>query len=355
MTTSVEKQYGLEDKNCFDFLRVIFCTIIIFSHLYELSQCKDLNFLSFFHDIGIMALQAFFIISGFLVAKSYQRTSTLKKYFIKRAKRLFPAYIFLLLLTVIIMSLFSKYSFFDYFKNTDIYKYFAWNIMFLNFMHPCLPGVFENNLLCSVNGSLWTLKVEESFYIALPLIFYFIRKTKRTIIVFAAIYFSSLLYWYIMADILNKPLLAKQMPGYLAFFITGIFFYLNLNYVLTNKKKLFALVIISLVTTCFFSFQINILYPAAFGLLIVIIAYSLPVFNNFGKYGDFTYGLYIYHFPIIQVFRQYDLFEKYNAVAMAIVVVAITFLFAAFSWFFIERRFLDRFKKRNMKLIMTEC
>jgi peptidoglycan/LPS O-acetylase OafA/YrhL len=351
MTTFVQKQYNIEDENCFDFLRIIFCAIIILSHLYELSQCEKLKFLSFFYEIGILGLQAFFIISGFLVAKSYRRTSTLKKYFVKRIKRLFPAYLFLLLVTVVGISFFSKLSFFDYFTNIDVYKYLAWNAIFLNFMHPCLPGIFENNLLCSINGALWTLKVEESFYIVLPLIFYLIKKAKKVSTILLIIYFSSLLYWYVMDDVFNKPLLAKQMPGYLAFFSVGIFLNLNLDYVLKYSKRLFVIAIISLLFTYFFRFQINILYPAAFGLLIIIIAYNISFLNNFGKYGDFTYGLYIYHFPIIQIFRQYNLFEKYNPIIMAIVVILITLFFAMFSWFFIEKRFLDRFKKSNRKII----
>jgi peptidoglycan/LPS O-acetylase OafA/YrhL len=77
----------------------------------------------------------------------------------------------------------------------------------------------------------------------------------------------------------------------------------------------------------FFRFQIDVFYPAALGLLVIIAAYSLPFLNNFGKYGDFTYGLYIYHFPIIQLFRQYDLFEKYNPILMAIAVILITLFF----------------------------
>lgn len=353
MIVSVSKQYDLEDKNCFDFLRVVFCLIIILSHLYELSQSEKLKFLSFFYEIGILGLQAFFIISGFLVAKSYRRTSTLKKYFVKRAKRLFPAYLFLLLVTVVSISFFSRLSFLDYFTNTDVYKYLVWNAVFLNFMHPCLPGVFENNILCAVNGSLWTLKVEESFYIVLPIIFYLIRKTKKASAILLIIYFSSLLYWYIMDDIFDKPLLAKQMPGYLAFFAVGIFLNLNLTYVLKYSKKLFIMAIISLLLTYFFRFQINILYPASFGLIIIVIAYNFHFFNAFGKYGDYTYGLYIYHFPIIQLFKEYDLFEKYDPIMMVLAVILITLSFAMFSWFFIEKRFLDRFKNSNRKIISS--
>jgi len=275
MATPNLRDYNIEDKNCFDFLRIVFCADIIIAHLYELSQCKKLDFLSVFLDIGIFGLQAFFIISGFLVAKSYRRTSTLKRYFVKRAKRLFPAYLFLLFITVVVLSFFTRLSFLDYFTNS----------IFLNFMHPCLPGLFENNLLCAVNGALWTLKVEEGFYIVLPLIFYAIIKSRKPALVLISLYSFSLLYWFVMIFYLNQPLLAKQLPGYLSYFVTGIFLNLNLKYVLEHRKILFLTALVSLSITNFFSFQINILFPAAFGLLIIILAYSLPFFNNFGKYG----------------------------------------------------------------------
>ena len=113
--------------------------------------------------------------------------------------------------------------------------------------------------------------------------------------------------------------------------------------------------IFGLIISYYFHFQINIFYPAAFGTMVIISAYSLPFLNNFGKYGDFTYGLYIYHFPIIQLFRQYNLFEKYNPIVMAFIVILITCFFAVFSWFLIEKRFLDRYKNKDAKKILAAC
>jgi peptidoglycan/LPS O-acetylase OafA/YrhL len=152
------------------------------------------------------------------------------------------------------------------------------------------------------------------------------------------------LYWFLMDDYFNKPLLAKQLPGYLAYFVVGIFLYLNLDFVLKNNKKLLLMAISTLVIYYYMNLNVNVFYPAAFGILVIIAAYNLSFLNNFGKFGDFTYGIYIYHFPIIQLFRQYNLFERYNPILMASYVIAITFLFAAFSWYYIEKRFLDRFK-----------
>jgi peptidoglycan/LPS O-acetylase OafA/YrhL len=344
----------MNNKNCFDFLRFFFAADILLAHLGELSQNKDLIFLSNLTNAGI-GIKGFFVISGFLVAKSYANTLSLKEYFIKRIKRIFPAYIVVLLFATIILAFFSSYKLSEYFTDINVYKYLCWNSVFLNFMHPCLPGLFRNNLLCAVNGSLWTLKVEEGFYIVLPFIFYAIKKSKKPIFIFGSLYLLSILYWFVMSFYLNKPLLAKQLPGYLAYFVTGVFLFLNFEFVLKNKKKLLLGAILALMISRFSDFQIDVFYPAAFGTIVIVIAYSLSFFNNFGKYGDFTYGLYIYHFPIIQLFRQYDLFEKYNPILMAFCVVSITFFFAVFSWFFIEKRFLDRYKKKNERKILDLC
>jgi peptidoglycan/LPS O-acetylase OafA/YrhL len=344
----------MNNKNCFDFLRFFFAANILLAHLCELSQSKSLEFLSNFSD-AIIAIKGFFIISGFLVAKSYTNTPSLKEYFIKRAKRILPAYIVVLVFSVITLSFFSSFSFSDYFTDINVYQYLGWNSIFLNFMHPCLPGLFENNLMCAVNGALWTLKVEEGFYIVLPFIFYAINKSKKPFLILGSLYVLSLLYWFVMDFYLNQPLLAKQLPGYLAYFATGIFLFLNFDFVLQNKKTLLALAILLLIFSNFSDFQIDVFYPAAFGSIVIIAAYSLPFLNNFGKYGDFTYGLYIYHFPIIQLFRQYNLFEKYNPILMGITVILITLFFAVLSWFLIEKRFLDRYKKNEAKPIQALC
>lgn len=331
----------MNNKNCFDFLRFFFAFNILLAHLWELSENNSLLFLSSITNSSI-AIKGFFVISGFLVAKSYTNTPSLKDYFIKRAKRILPAYIFVILFATIFFSLISKYNFYEYFTAISTYQYIGWNLIFLNFVHPCLPGVFDNNLLCAVNGALWTLKVEEGFYIVLPIIFYFISKFKKPLLVLLLLYILSVIYFYGMQFYFNKPLFAKQLPGYLSYFVVGIFLFLNFSSLL--KHKLIIVIISILLVSNYIFLNYNIFYPAALGSVVIIAAYSLPFLNNFGKYGDFTYGLYIFHFPIIQLFKQYDLFEKYNPFLMGFLIICITFAFSLFSWFFIEKRFLDRYK-----------
>lgn len=344
----------MNNKNCFDFLRFFFAANILLAHLAELSQNKDLFVLSYFSN-AIIGVKGFFVISGFLVSKSYVNTPSLKDYFVKRVKRIVPAYVVVVLFSALIFSLFSSYTFGAYFSSIDTYKYIGWNLLFLNFMHPCLPGLFDANLHCAVNGALWTLKIEEGFYVVLPLIFYGIQKIKKPILWLGSLYLLSLGYWFVMNSYWNQPLLAKQLPGYLCYFITGIFLFLNFDWIMKNKEGFLLFAVLVLAVYHLSDLSIDILYPAAFGIVVIIAAYNIPFLNNFGKYGDFTYGLYIYHFPIIQLFRQCNLFEKYDPFVMAIGVILITLCFAVFSWFYIERRFLDRFKTNVQKQISTTC
>src|SRR3970040_2557735 len=106
------------NNNCFDFLKIFFALNILLAHLAELSQNRSCHFLSNYTN-AIIGIKGFFVISGFLVAKSYLNTPSLKKYFIKRVKRIVPAYVFVLLLSVLILAFFGKHSFTEYFKDIN--------------------------------------------------------------------------------------------------------------------------------------------------------------------------------------------------------------------------------------------
>ena len=122
------------------------------------------------------AVQCFFIISGYLIFQSYERSKSLKDYVIKRVKRLFPGLWFCILLTCILGLFLTNLPLNEYFGK-DLVKYLIANFSTLNFLSPRLPGVFVGNPESGfVNGSLWTLKVELFFYISVPILFYIFKK-----------------------------------------------------------------------------------------------------------------------------------------------------------------------------------
>ncbi|MFC7348066.1 acyltransferase family protein [Chryseobacterium zhengzhouense] len=320
-------------KNNFDFLRVLLAFIVFLGHLGALSASAELKFLE--HSPVEIAVFGFFVVSGFLIARSYERSSSLKSYLKKRIKRIVPAYLLVIFLCAILLSLVSAYSFSDYFTNTQVYKYLLWNSLFLNFKAPWLPGVFGNQ---AVNGALWTLKIEMCYYFCVPLLFLLFGKNNKyrnsSLII---LYFLSLAYLNYFES-LGKISVAKQLPGTLSYFIPGMLIYFNFEKFIKYKNLLFIVAI----CTVWIDLLINIqlFSPMMIGIIVLYIAYSFKFLNNFGKYGDFTYGIYIFHFPIIRTFTTLGLFEDYNPYLMAVMCMLIVIAVGVSSWHFYEKRFL---------------
>ncbi|WP_374460742.1 acyltransferase family protein [Chryseobacterium taeanense] len=320
-------------KNNFDFLRVLLAFIVFLGHLGTLSNSEELRFLK--HSPIEIAVFGFFVISGFLIARSYERSSSLRSYLSKRIRRIVPAYLLVVFLCAVLLSLVSTYSIKDYFSNPEVYKYLFWNSLFLNFKAPWLPGVFGNQ---AVNGALWTLKIEMSYYFCLPLLFLLFGKSnKYRNISLIIVYFLSLVYLNYFESI-HKISVAKQLPGTLSYFIPGMLIYFNFDLFIKNKNTLF---IIAILTVWFdLIFNIILFSPAMIGIIVLYIAYSFTFLNNFGKYGDFTYGIYIFHFPIIRVFTTLGLFRDYNPYLMAFICMILVVSVGICSWHFYEKKFL---------------
>ena len=333
--------------NNFDFLRVVFALTVAFAHLIELSDLEILKPLKIYFNTRL-AIDGFFIVSGFLIAKSYENTATIKEYIIRRAKRIIPAYAVVILISALLFSVISTNSFYDYFSNIQFWKYLTANLSFQNYLEPCLPGVFETNKICAINGALWTIKLEEAFYLSVPIFYWFVRVKKLNFYVLIVIvYILSVTYYMYFLSIDNYRI-AKQLPGALAFFATGIVFYKNFS--LLHKWKDYIIIpCLMLFILEHYILKTQILKPIAFGFMVFYIAYSFRFLNNFGKYGDFTYGIYIYHFPVIQLFVFLGLFNKYPPLIICTLVLMVTLLLAIMSWYFIEIPYLSKSRRLRQK------
>lgn len=320
-------------KNNFDFLRVLLAFIVFVGHMGALSAAPELKI--FEKSPVEIAVFGFFIVSGFLIARSYDRSSSLKSYLKKRIKRIVPGYLLVVFLCATLLSLVSTLPVREYFSNTQVYKYLFWNSVFLNFKAPWLPGVFGNQ---AVNGALWTLKVEMCYYFSVPLLFLLFGKDNRyRNISLVIIYFLSLVYLNYFES-LEKISLSKQIPGVLCYFIPGMLIYFNFEKFIQHKNILF---IIALLTVWIdLIFDIKLFSPMMIGIIVLYITYSFKFLNNFGKYGDFTYGIYIFHFPIIRVFTTLGFFKDYNPFVMAFVCMLVVIAVGISSWHLYEKKFL---------------
>lgn len=329
-------------RNNFDLLRFLFAFVVFLVHAYVLSGAEALSILSRLLSSEI-AVKSFFVVSGFLIFMSYENSRDIRSYFVKRARRIYPAYFAIVIICAVLGSIFSVSAWGDYFS-PQIMKYVSANLLFLNFLQPNLPGLFESNSLQAVNGALWTLKIEVMFYLFVPLAAIAFRKLGR-MPVLVTLYICSVIYSVVMESMAGKtgagfyPELQRQFPGQLAFFIAGAAGYYYFQYLAKYAAWLVVAAVAAFALRAWLPWAA--IQPAALGVLVVYFACVLPCLGNFGKYGDFSYGMYIVHFPILQILISYGWFKEspWATLLMAgLLVMAVAFLF----WHLIEKPFLRK-------------
>ena len=111
----------------------------------------------------------------------------------------YPAYFTVVMLCAIGLVAVSSLNVADYFS-TAWTKYVVANLLFLNFLHPTLPGVFEGNKIPEVNGALWTLKIEVLFYLSVPVFVFLFRRFSHFSVILVT-YCASLAYLMLMTSI----------------------------------------------------------------------------------------------------------------------------------------------------------
>jgi peptidoglycan/LPS O-acetylase OafA/YrhL len=327
--------------NNFDLLRLLFAGTVCLVHAYELSGYQQLGWIASILSSSV-AIKAFFVVSGFLIFMSFERSSSVSSYAIKRVRRIYPAYFTVVMLCAIGLICVSSRNPGDYFSLTWI-KYVLANLSFLNFLQLTLPGVFDNNKLAVVNGALWTLKIEVMFYLSVPLFVFLFRRLGRLSIL-VIIYCLSVTYaifFVVAAERTGSSIylvLGHQLPGQLSYFVAGAFFYYYPTLLERHARYLMFGAMSVLATNMVW--PLPLLEPFALATVVVFFGLFLYV-GNFAKYGDFSYGVYILHFPIIQSLLYLGWFESrpWLFLISAILITA----FAAFAmWHLVEKRFLLR-------------
>jgi peptidoglycan/LPS O-acetylase OafA/YrhL len=318
--------------------------IVCLVHAYQLSGYQQLSIINIILSSSI-AVKAFFVVSGFLIFMSFERSSSIFSYANKRIRRIYPAYFTAVIVCAVALFFISSQDVKSYFS-FEWLKYFFANISFLNFLHHTLPGVFESNKAHAVNGALWTLKIEVLFYFSVPIIVFLFQRIGRLTVIIS-IYFLSVIYVSLCSWMAEKTgsnvysILGRQLPGQLSYFIAGAFFYYYLP-IFERKIGFFLLFSIAIFTINTW-WEVSIFEPFALAIIVLFFALFIPL-GNFGKYGDFSYGVYILHFPIIQCFIQYGWFSSTPWIFL-IYVVFTTLVTAIVMWHFVEKRFL--FKKSH--------
>src|SRR5688572_4817819 len=300
------QEHWLNSKqNNFDFIRLLAALLVFIEHAWPIFTGKDVPFdicrYLFGHSYGAIGILMFFSLSGFLVAHSYLTTKHWLKFIVKRFLRIWPGLTVNILLTVLILGTwFSSLPFGDFIIHEKTLQYFE-NILIYR-TYYFLPGVFNSG---AVNGSLWTIAYEFTCYLIVSLILFFNFMHKKWILLFLTGGISIFyLIFQLHVDNMVIPILGitlKSLMLPMMFFFSGTCFYFFRDKLGWNAIN----ILISVISILFIMFG---WWPRE--LMIVVLPYLVLMTGfsrkirlySFGKFGDISYGFYLYAFPVKKCF-----------------------------------------------------
>ena len=349
----MENELRIPKGNNINLIKFIFSLIVIIQHSMTLSNHGIFKQFKFLFDTNI-AVRGFFILCGLGIAKSCWQSETKLDFFKKRVNRIYPQYIVVVLFFSILLYLLSNLKVKDYFLSIDFIKYIFYNVLFLNFMKPILPGVFENNFMHEVNGSLWTIKVQVMFYLIVPFLFSYIKNKKLNLkkinVLMLGLYLSTFLYketifyFYSITQVKSILQLNNQLPALMCYFSMGIFLMFNFKKI-KNKINLFAVFSFIGLIFCYI-FNNDYLYALSLGILVFWFSFGLREFKILGNYIKYSYEMYLIHFPLIQIFVHFGFFDSFPLISVVLILI-LTILFSILLNNFVGKYFFYKNQYRT--------
>lgn len=324
----------IDKKNNMNVVRYYLCLCIIMNHFNVLNDTALPMLPRIFGGVG-----SFFAISGFLMFASFEKRPYVKGYLDRRIRRILPPYVLIVLLAAFGLSLLSTLPAYEYFTDWHFYKYLISNLLFMNFLAPSLPGVFESGLnhLDAVNGSLWTMKGEVICYLSVPLVFALIRRHPRYVRHIIAGLIVICFSMFVTLSLTQDGIIAKQFRVFTFFFI-GAFLNLSLGYIKKYKWYILPTILLLLYVTTFDGLLHLVLRPFTDSVLVIWCCMIGSWGHFLSRYNSVSYDMYLFHFPIIQVLVSMGVTDLWLSLFIA---VAITVVMAAISWRFIGKPILN--------------
>jgi len=337
MPSSTQNAQSSDKGAHFLILRIVLASAVLFSHFPLITGTKQ--------TFGLMsptlAVQAFFVISGWVVSASFARSATSSGFWLRRVARLYPLYFFVIVTQAVLALMIARPSA-GY--GAELLRYLTVNGAFMNFLQPALFGLLNDAPVKAFNPSLWTLKLEVIFYVLTPLLVTFVRSQRA--LGTAALFVGSLVLYHLSHW--HSEALARQFPGQFRFFAAGIVCWQLSEHVRVKSRTWLALssaIAFYVANRTVDIPSLGALQPVSVALFVFGAAYALPEPK---RMPDVSYGIYMWHGPLIQ-------FALLLGLSMSLWgACAATLLVATLSWYGVEkpaihwaRRWSEQLDKRR--------
>jgi peptidoglycan/LPS O-acetylase OafA/YrhL len=302
--SDVRQHTNNKRDNNFGFLRVLFATFVVLSHSSELidgnGSREILTQIFGTMRLGEVAVDGFFLISGYLITQSFVQRQSTTSYLIHRVLRIVPGYLVCFWICVLVIAPFVAEN---SVLSTQVIKYQFLRSFLL--LPPDVPGVFQGLPYPSLNGPMWTIAYEFRCYLAtafLGLLGVYKNRFRLhflgVVIIFMLLDATGAMRDFHPSGSALIGLLESDVR-FAAVFGVGAVYYL-----FRDKVRLTKVGAIIAATMLFFLLYSHHLAETSFmilgGYLIFWFAFKVRVLriSRFNNSVDISYGLYLYAWPI---------------------------------------------------------
>lgn len=330
--------------NNYNLIRIVAAYAVLVTHSFALTGRAEPFSKSLGMTMGSMAVDVFFLTSGFLVTASLLTRQSAVEFVWARVLRIMPALFVMLSLTVFCLgACFTTLSLSAYFADSEVYKYFFKGLTLFSGVSFQLPGVFESNPhRASVNGSLWTLPYEVQMYGILALLWLALRYLFRaqTVVLFRRTIAGATTLagvWTILqhGHIVNVGGIFVKL---FYMFFTGACFYMFKERIVLSRR-VFGACAMALAFSAVNRHTFFLVYVLTLAYLLFYCAYvPSGMVRKYNSIGDYSYGVYIYAFPVQQSIAA--LWPGITVPVMLVLSSLFTLAVSVLSWYGIEKHAL---------------
>ncbi len=333
-------QYTNHRNNNFNLLRFALASLVILSHAPELHDGnREREVLTrLFHTLsfGELAVDGFFLLSGYLITQSWQREPRAYRFFIKRVLRILPAFVVASLLSVAVIGPLAAAEPATYWAEFSSFRF----LQGLAVLYPPItPEVFPGRPHPELNGAMWSIRWEFLCYVVVVITGLVAGLRFKAAWAVLTLLWSSV--WLIeglthgTSAQLSFPYQQHPLWRLLTCFFAGGCFQLfehRLSVTPCRVSLALALLIAGM-------FSSRLAEPAliVFGGFLLFAAAHRPVAQlaAFNRAPDVSYGVYLYGWPIQNLasatWPRADVWLMLPAVYLTAIALA------ALSWYLIER------------------
>ena len=323
--------------NFFTPLRILMALLVVVEHSMIVSL-RDITagaYVFFDYGLSYLAVNLFFITSGFLVTKSMTYRGDIAEYGSARVLRIYPALIIHVAFVLLIIGpLATTLPLWDYLSHPDVWKQPFLVLSFIN-SDMVLPSAFLSNHEQLAAAPLWTLRYELLAYLMTALIFSLGLMRKKWMIL--AQFILPSLVWLVA----KETGLYEQIPGTAQNALRfGIAYGLGAT-IFAYRERLnfhvFGFICMSLLAVLcsrINAMEIAVNLMLAYGLMLVAFV-KAPRFERLQKLSDVSYGIYIYHWGLLQL--AFYWWPELSPAALFILIAPLSYAVAYLSWHIVEK------------------